>query len=67
MRPVSSSQLEQLAIEMIKANSAHKICKVGFSYLSYQAINSNFFTFPNSKENFKAILSGRDALVEAAM
>lgn len=62
MRPVSPEQLDQLAIEMVKANSAHKICRLSFSHLAYQAISHNFYTFPGGKENFKALYSGRENL-----
>eukprot|EP00347_Sterkiella_histriomuscorum_P002792 403366783 len=67
MKPVQPEQLDQFAIEMVKANSAHKICRLSFSHLAYQAISQSLYTFPNGKDNFKAIFTGRENLYENAI
>lgn len=61
---------------MVKANSIHKVCKVGFSHLNYQTLTPNLFTILPSvfnsvqvggKANFKAVFSGKDNLIEQSV
>ncbi|CDW72057.1 sec1 family protein [Stylonychia lemnae] len=67
MKPISAELLDQFAIEMVKANTAHKICQVQYNYLGYQALSQNCFTLPNGRDNFKGIYTGKDSLFEEAI
>lgn len=63
-KPPTQEQMSTLAMEMIRANAAHKVCRVGFSHLNYQVISPDLFVLPQGKSNFKALYQANEAAID---
>ena len=53
VREANDSDIDNFAIQITKANAAHKICRVAFEHVgSFQTISKDFFSLYNQKSNF---------------